>query len=125
MPVSGGRMSNDKDNKVVPSSGGVFQDLAMRIKLIMRLIADPRVSPFLKLMPIGSLLYFIIPDILPGPIDDVAVIWLGSYLFVELCPPEVVKEHMDELSRVVPSEWRDAQKTEDQVVDAEYWDKEE
>lgn len=118
-------MSGNHDREVIPSSGGVFQNLAARIKLIMRLMADPRVSPFLKLLPIGSLLYFLIPDIAPGPIDDVAIIWLGSYLFVELCPPDVVKEHMDALSQVVPGEWRDAQESGSQVVDAEYWDKEE
>ena len=118
-------MSENKDRKVVPSSGGVFNDLAVRIKLILRLMADPRVNPLLKLMPIGSLLYFIIPDIAPGPIDDVAIIWLGSYLFVELCPPEVVQEHMDALTQIVPGEWRDVPDQGEQVVDAEYWDKDE
>jgi hypothetical protein len=117
-------MSENKDRNVVPSSGGVFQDLSMRIKLIMRLMTDTRVNLFLKLLPIGSLLYFIIPDIVPGPIDDVFIIWLGSYLFVELCPPDIVQEHMDALTQVVPGEWRDTNESE-QVVDAEFWDKEE
>ena len=118
-------MSENKDREVVPSSGGVFSDLAVRIKLIMRLMADPRVNPLIKLLPVGSLLYLLFPDIAPGPIDDVVIVWLGSYLFVELCPPEVVQEHMDDLTRVVPGEWRDPQDPVDQVVDAEYWEKEE
>ena len=117
-------MTENDDRKVVPSTGGVFNDLANRIKLIMRLMGDPRVHPLVKLLPIGTLLYLLFPDIVPGPIDDVAVIWLGSYLFVELCPPEVVQEHMDALTQVVPGEWHDVPDQED-VVDAEYWDKEE
>jgi len=118
-------MADNDNRKVVPSSGSVFNDLAVRIKLILRLMADPRVNLLLKLLPIGSLLYFIIPDIAPGPVDDVAVIWLGSYLFVELCPPEVVQEHMEELTRVIPGEWENVPDRDEEVVDADYWDKEE
>jgi hypothetical protein len=103
--------------------GGVFQDLSQRIKLILRLMGDPRVSPLLKLLPVGTLVYLIIPDIAPGPIDDAAIIWLGTYLFVELCPPDVVQEHMAALNQVVPGEWRDpAGKKEEEIVDAEFWE---
>jgi hypothetical protein len=84
---------------MLPQGGGVFQDLAMRIKLILRLIGDPRVNPLLKLLPIGSLIYLVVPDLAVGPIDDAAIIWLATYLFVELCPPDVVAQHMDELSK--------------------------
>jgi hypothetical protein len=118
-------MPDNNDRNVVPSSGGVFNDLAVRIKLILRLMGDPRVNPIIKMLPIGAVLYLIFPDIAPGPIDDVAVIWLGSFLFVELCPPEVVQEHMDALTQVVPGEWSDAPEVDEQVVDAEYWEKEE
>lgn len=31
-------------------------------------------------------------------VDDAALIWLGSYIFTELCPPEVVTEHMKALA---------------------------
>lgn len=102
-----------------PRSGGFFQDLTVRFKLIFRLMADKRVSPLIKLLPIGSLAYFLVPDILPGPIDDAMVIWLGTYAFVELCPPQVVKEHLDELTGVVSTEWREPIDEED-VIDAEY-----
>lgn len=65
-----------------------------RIKLIIRLLGDRRVSPFLKAIPILGALYFLIPDLVLGPLDDAAIIWLATNLFVELCPPEVVEEHM-------------------------------
>lgn len=89
----------EKSNRKITLSqnGGFLQDLTMRIKLILRLMADSRVSPMLKLLPIGSLAYLVIPDIAIGPIDDAAVIWLATYLFVELCPPAVVQEHLEAL----------------------------
>lgn len=118
-------MSEKKDRKVIEAQGGVLNDLSLRIKLILRLMADGRVNPLLKLLPIGSVIYLFFPDIVPGPFDDVAIIWLGTYLFVELCPPEVVQEHMDALNRVIPGEWRAAEKPDEQVIDAEFWEKEE
>lgn len=102
-----------------PRSPGFFQDLTVRFKLIFRLLADKRVSPLIKLLPIGSLAYFLVPDLLPGPIDDAMVIWLGAYAFVELCPPEVVKEHLEDLRGVVSSEWREPPEDEE-IIDAEY-----
>ncbi|OGO28106.1 MAG: hypothetical protein A2136_06590 [Chloroflexi bacterium RBG_16_54_11] len=89
----------DKSNrKIILSQGGsFFQDLTLRLKLILRLMGDNRVNPLLKVLPIGSLVYFLVPDIAPGPIDDAAIIWLATYLFVELCPPGVVQEHLEAL----------------------------
>ncbi len=119
-------MSNDKDIKNFPPSGGIFNDLVMRVKLVLRLLADSRVSPWLKVLPLGSALYFLMPDIAPGPIDDVAIIWFGVYLFVELCPPEIVQEHIEMISQVVPGEWREPGSDEpkpDQVIDGEIRDK--
>jgi uncharacterized membrane protein YkvA (DUF1232 family) len=85
--------------------GGMLRDFVMRLKLIGRLMSDNRVSFFLKLLPIASLVYLISPiDLAPGVVlpvigvlDDAAILWIGSTLFVELAPPAVVKEHMNEL----------------------------
>lgn len=112
---------NKKRTITTKTGGGIFRDLATRIKLILRLLADPRINPLLKLLPIGSLFYLVIPDLIPGPIDDAAIIWLGTYLFVELCPPDVVKEHMEALAQVVPGEWRDPL-DEEEIIDAEFWE---
>ena len=92
-------MSEKPNRKITLSqNGGFFQDISLRIKLILRLLGDSRVSPLLKVLPIGSLVYLLMPDIAPGPIDDAAVIWLATYLFVELCPPHVVQEHLEALN---------------------------
>ena len=119
-------MSEKKDRKIVLSEGGIFNNLSQRIKLIFRLMGDSRISPFLKLLPIGSALYFVIPDLAIGPIDDVAVIWLGTYLFVELCPPEIVDEHMAALrNQPLPGEWSDPDTGKEEVIEGEFWEKNE
>ncbi len=115
----------DKSNRnlILSQKSGFFQDLTLRIKLIMRLMGDGRVNPLLKLLPIGSLVYLIVPDIAPGPIDDAAVIWLATYLFVELCPPNVVQEHLEALkaTRKVMDSYQETSQatTQGEVIDGE------
>lgn len=109
-------MSDPSPKKITPRDSGFFDNLTVQIKLILRLLADRRVSPLLKLLPIGALVYMIVPDIAIGPIDDALVIWLGSALFIELCPQEIVKEHRDALTSVVEGEWREVE--EDEKVDS-------
>ncbi len=117
-------MPENSNRKITFSQGGsFFQDLGLRIKLIIRLMGDSRVSPLVKLLPIGSLLYFVVPDIAPGPIDDAAVIWLATYLFVELCPPDVVQEHMEALkaTRKVMDNYKETSQsdTQGEIIDGE------
>jgi len=86
---------------MAPPSGSVFGELLMKIKLILRLMGDSRVNIFLKILPIAGLAYWILPlplDNMIPVVDDAAVVWLGSYLFIELCPPQVVQEHMEQLT---------------------------
>uniref|UniRef100_A0A7C4KIT0 DUF1232 domain-containing protein n=1 Tax=Anaerolinea thermolimosa TaxID=229919 RepID=A0A7C4KIT0_9CHLR len=109
------------------TSPGFFQGLGNRLRLIARLMADRRVSPLLKLIPVASLVYLVVPtDLLPIiPLDDAAVLWLGSYLFVEMCPQEVVKEHWDKIlaaSNVLDpsSEAPETSSDSPEVIDAEF-----
>jgi hypothetical protein len=115
-------MPSNQNPKLPSPKGGVFNDLTLRIKLILRLIADRRVNPLLKLLPLGAVIYLIFPDII-GPFDDALVLWLGSYLFVELCPPYVVQDHIATLNQVVPGSWRDPLENENEVIDAHFKDK--
>jgi uncharacterized membrane protein YkvA (DUF1232 family) len=71
-------------------------------RLFARLIKDPRVSFSPKLVVAGILAYVLLPaDLLPdflvgiGQIDDLVVILVGLKLFLKLCPPEVVQEHLE------------------------------
>ena len=74
-------------------------------KLFSGLIKDPRVSAGAKLVVAGILTYVIVPtDLLPdfligiGQLDDLVVIFAGLKLFLRLCPPEVVQEHLQAIS---------------------------
>jgi uncharacterized membrane protein YkvA (DUF1232 family) len=120
---------NKKNNRsLIPSQGGMFSDLVVRIKLVARLMADKRVSFWPKLLPIGALAYVISPiDLIPGgvipivgAVDDVAILWFGVSMFIELCPPEVVKEHMSQLSS--NSDIVDSPPPSGEVIDAEVTD---
>lgn len=116
----------DKNSRkiIVPPQGNMLRGFVNRLKLIARLMGDRRVSMFLKLLPLASVAYFISPvDLAPavvlpviGVLDDAAILWFGSTLFVELCPPNVVEEHMKELNSNV----EDA--SSDEIVDAEATD---
>jgi len=112
-------MSKENPRKIAPYSGGMLQGLTNRIKLIFRLMGDPRVSPLLKVIPVASLVYLVFPDLAPGPIDDAAVIWLSTYLFVELCPPDVVQEHMQAIEKVIPGMAHDAANPGDDEIKEE------
>jgi uncharacterized membrane protein YkvA (DUF1232 family) len=103
---------------IVPSQGGAMRSFVNRLKLIARLMGDRRVNIFLKLLPLASLGYLILPaDLIPvvpfiSALDDVAILWIGSTLFVELCPDDVVKEHQKALES-------NLEDTSEEIVDVE------
>lgn len=112
-------MSEEPSRKIsLPKNPGLVTDLVNRVKLIVRLLGDKRVSPMIKLIPIGGALYFLIPDLVIGPLDDAAIIWLATYLFVELCPPDVVDEHTRAIQGL-PSAASPQGKTDEEIVDGE------
>jgi uncharacterized membrane protein YkvA (DUF1232 family) len=52
-------------------------------------------------------------------LDDVAVVLLGVRLFIELAPPEVVREHLEALGARI-EEWRVVDEDEASVVEGKY-----
>jgi uncharacterized membrane protein YkvA (DUF1232 family) len=121
-------MANKRDI-ITNQNNGFFQDLILRLKLILRLIGDRRVNPFLKLLPVAAAIYIISPlDLIPGAVlpiigalDDAAVLWLGTTLFVTLCPDDVVQEHSKALQNVVAATWRDVSNPDEtgEIIDVE------
>ena len=83
---------NKKSLAVVKSDPGFWINILRQIRLIFRLIGDSRVNFFAKLLPIGSLIYFFLPEPIPV-VDDVILMTIGTYIFFELCPEDVVEEH--------------------------------
>jgi len=78
---------------------GFLKDLLFKARLVISLVRDRRVSFLLKLIPLGALAYAVLPDLLPLPFDDMAVIALSTTVFLRLCPRPVVQEHTDRLHR--------------------------
>lgn len=114
-------MSSGSTSKKIPEGTGFFKDILFKFRLMLRLIGDNRVDMLLKLIPISTLIYLIMPlDFLFGPIDDAVVIYAGMELFIQLCPQEVVNEHMLVL-KGSPSSDKSA---EQNVIDAGFKSKE-
>lgn len=81
-------------------SPDLLRSIVNEVRLAWRLLLDPRIPVWLKLIPPASLAYLIVPiDLLPDPalllgqLDDIAVLVLGFRTFIGLCPPAIVEEH--------------------------------
>ncbi len=116
-------MSEKEPRNIIPSDSGMFHDFVNWLKLIFHLMADSRVSPLLKLMPLGTIIYLLNPLDIPGPLDDAAVMGLGLYMFVELCPPDVVDEHRERIEKVLNAHARNIENDEDiDIIEGEIHD---
>ena len=119
MPVEQDRNLDKPKQDDQRNFGGIFNN----IRLIARLLKDRRVNFFLKLLPIGALIYLVVPvDFLPiNPLEDAVVLWLGGTLFIELCPDDIVAEHRRALAAASGGVDIVSERSSD-VVDAEYKD---
>ncbi len=80
--------------------------LPRHARLCWRLLGEPRVRLWPKLVLLGALGYVacpfdLLPDLLPvlGQADDLAVLLAASGWFVSACPPAVVEEHERAMAR--------------------------
>jgi uncharacterized membrane protein YkvA (DUF1232 family) len=105
-----------------------LQDVVRQVRLSWRLFWDQRVPLWTKLIPPVALAYILFPiDLIPdvalglGQLDDAAVLLIGFKLFIELAPPEVVREHLQALGARI-REWRpvDDDDESSEVVEGEY-----
>ena len=107
----------------------MWQAIINRAQLVWKLFRDERVSFPLKLIPFVAVAYVLSPvDFLPawimGPLaplgvaDDLGAILLGLNLFIELSPPDVVREHLRLLGARIPDRWR-GDNEQDDIVDGE------
>ncbi len=90
------------------------------VRLAWRLMRDGRVPLWAKAIPFLALGYVLWPlDLLADPIlglgqlDDLAILALGVKLFVSVCPPALVQQHLGVIG--APSS-----REEGQVVDAAF-----
>ena len=99
----------------------MIEKLAVQLKLIYQLLRDRRVNFLLKLIPLFAVVYFFLPDpfVIPLELDDWGVLIVCFYLFVQLCPPEVVEEHLAAIRRGVPGKWKNPADSGD-VIDVDF-----
>ena len=114
-------MTQQKQTPDVERTAGFLSDIMKQIRLVWRLLSDPTVPMWVKIIPPLALLYVIFPiDLVPDPVlglgqlDDLAVILIGLKLFIEMSPGGIVERYRDELAGNTPSE------PEGEVVDASY-----
>jgi uncharacterized membrane protein YkvA (DUF1232 family) len=79
--------------------------LFAELRLAWRLMKEPRVPRFVKVVPALALGYVlfpldVIPDILPvlGQVDDLGVLLLSMKLFLRLCPPAATAFHTEAIA---------------------------
>lgn len=88
--------------------GGFVTHLPSFVRVFYRLMTDRRVSPMAKLVPLLGVLLLLTPpalelDFVPlvGELDWVLVIFISLKVFIWLCPPEVVREHVARIAHRV------------------------
>lgn len=101
---------------------GLLADIIREFRLVWRLLRDPRVPVWTKLVPLAAALYIVFPlDLVNdlfvglGQLDDLAILFLGMELFVSLSPAVVVEEIRRELR--FGRSWGEAQR-EARTVDS-------
>ena len=77
-----------------------WQEQWHTLRLIWRLLRDPEVPVYLKLVPLAAVVYLFVPiDILPdmiiglGQLDDLTVLLLGAKAFTNIVPQHLVTKH--------------------------------
>ena len=99
-------MSKSSSSSDLQETAGFFESLIRQARLAWRLLRDNRVPGWVKLIPAVGLFYLLSPiDLIPdwvlpglGQMDDIALILLALKMFVDLSPPGIVGEHVDDLS---------------------------
>ncbi len=93
-------MSQDRKPVETPDPFGVLGQFVRTLRLVWRLMQDPRVPILPKLIIPAAILYVLSPiDLIPdfilglGQVDDLAVVFFSIRFFIEMCPPDIVEEH--------------------------------
>ncbi|NOZ06512.1 MAG: DUF1232 domain-containing protein [Chloroflexi bacterium] len=121
--------STPKKTRSPLESLNILRELARQALLVWRLLLDQRVPRVLKLIPLATLVYFLMPiDLLPdvflglGQLDDLAIIIFGLNIFLRLCPPGIVRQYRDQLGsvRATPPEGKAPEEHPGRIIDAAY-----
>jgi len=77
------------------------------LRLAWRLLRDPQVPLWTRLIPIAAVAYILfpldfIPDWMlgPGQVDDLGLFLLGVRLLIDLAPRQIVQRHLSQMSSI-------------------------
>jgi uncharacterized membrane protein YkvA (DUF1232 family) len=98
-------MAKSSPSSDLQDAAGFLGGLIQQARLGWRLLNDNRVPGWVKLIPAAGLLYLLSPiDLIPdlmlpglGEVDDVVMLILALKMFLDLSPPGIVREHLDDL----------------------------
>lgn len=121
-------MSNSSRPSDLRETMGLFQSIMSQGRLVWRLLNDERISSWLKVVPLVGLVYLLSPiDLIPdlmlpglGQLDDLAVILLTLKLFVELCPPGIVRDHLEAVTGVGRGPTVSTERSSEPYIDVPY-----
>ncbi len=121
--------STPKRTRSPQESLNILGELFRQGQLVWRLLLDRRVPRVLKLIPLATFVYFLMPvDLLPdvflglGQLDDLAIILFGLSVFLRLCPPGIVQQYRDHWgsARTEPPKEEASGKHTGEIIDATY-----
>jgi len=100
--IPSGQSQNRPPQRSPEEQVNVLRGLYDRVVVTFKLMFDGRVSFWAKLVPLLSLVYLLVPiDLLPeialgpvGAVDDVTIIAIAFGMFMQIAPPDVVREHL-------------------------------
>lgn len=98
-------MSKNSSSADLQETAGLIGGLFRQARLGWRLLRDSRVPGWIKLIPFAGLVYLLSPiDLIPdwalpglGEVDDLVILVLALKAFVDLSPPGIVREHLEDL----------------------------
>ncbi len=104
---------------------GLVRTLWSEVRLVYRLLREPRVPALTKALPVLALLYLVspvdlVPDLIPvlGQLDDLTVLLTLTQIFRRVVPPRLVAYHQSAVEKrqryapmpaaddVIDAEWR-------------------
>ncbi len=116
-------MNDDRKPVIPPEPFGALGQLVQMLRLVWRLMQDPRVPIFPKLIIPAAIIYVLSPiDLLPdlilglGQVDDIAIFFFSIKFFVDMCPPDIVEEHR----RALTISQTSSRNTPEDVIEGSY-----
>jgi uncharacterized membrane protein YkvA (DUF1232 family) len=95
---------NDKPVNEQIKDLGFFGELWRQARLVFYLLKDREVPIYLKILPLLGFIYILSPidfitDLVPvlGQLDDLTILVIGSKVFIEMAPPQVVARYLAQM----------------------------